>query len=104
MSRVKCVEAVYGVLVGAGLRTDNQCFDDAVFGCVEVSLPGSAYQEPTTWVADMDDTRTEVEVILDFIEWAAASGCQEPISNVLARAVAAGRKGWYHEDGVSPAA
>lgn len=99
-NRMKCVEAVYDALVGAGLDVEHESFDDAVMACVDCALPGARFEEPSSWIADMDDTRDEVEVILDLIEWSRASGSREPISDVLARAVEAGRRGWYGENGV----
>lgn len=104
MRRMRCVEAIFDVLVGAGLNEEHSCFDDAVWACVDCCLPAAAVSEPVESIANRDEERDEIEIALDLIEWAKESGCKEPISDVLQRAIYAGRKGWYGEDGVSATA
>ena len=104
MKRMRTVEAVFDVLVGAGLNEEHSCFDDAVWACVDCALPGAAVSDPAESIAQRDEERDEVEIVLDLVEWAKASGCKEPISDVLERAIWAGRKAWLGENGVSATA
>lgn len=93
--KLRTIEAIYDVLVGAGLKRDHAAFDDAVYGCLDMVLGTiSEAKEPVEAVAHWDESRSVEEVSLDFIEWAAASGCQQPISNVLAQACRQGKEAW----------
>lgn len=93
MSKMKCVEEVCDVLVGAGLREDHACFDDLVYACVELAS-GEASTDVVTFLEEVDPDRNGTAIALDIYTYVRESGSKERPSAIIARAIAAGRVGW----------
>lgn len=95
MSRMACVENIYDALVAAGLNPEHACFDDLVMGCSTAAVdPTAKGKEVVEIIADLDADRDEIMVALDIKEFFTASGCKAFVTDVIAKAVAAGKAGW----------
>ena len=93
MSKMKCVEEVYDVLVEAGLDVEHDCFEDLLFGCVALAT-GEAESDLVTYVEDYDRDRTGAMIASDIYTYVRNCGSKERPSAIIARAVAAGKVGW----------
>lgn len=95
MSKMAVVENIYDALTEAGLKTEHACFDDLVFGCTCLAVdPAYRGKEVLDWIADQDDARDEIQIALDIKEFFRISGCPGFVTDVVAKAVAAGRAAW----------
>lgn len=93
MSRMACVENIYDVLVGEGLRTDHACFDDLVIGCSELVAQDKG-TDIVSVLAEMDEDRDETTIALDIYEYVRNCGSAAKPTAIIAKAVAAGMAGW----------
>lgn len=87
-----CVEAIFDTLAGratAGL--DHECFNDLVMGCFALASGESSEPDVAAWIAAHDKERSELEVYLDICDYFKRFHGSERPSDILARAVEAGR-------------
>ena len=95
MSRMACIENIYDVLVAEGLSADHACFDDLIIGCAAAAVdPVNPGKEVAQIIAELDEDRDEIMIALDIKELFVQSGCKNFVTDVLAKAIAAGKAGW----------
>lgn len=93
MSKMKCVEEVYDVLVGAGLNEEHDSFDDLLYGCVALAA-GEADTDIVSYIESHDPDRTGAMIASDIYTFVRFCGSKERPSAIIARAIAAGKVGW----------
>lgn len=95
MSRMACIENIYDVLVAEGLSADHACFDDLIIGCAAAAVdPVNPGKEVAQIIAELDEERDDITVCLDLKAYFRACGCKSFVTDVIAKAVAAGKAGW----------
>lgn len=95
MSRLVCVENIFDTLVDAGLSPEHASFDDLVLGCTAlVDDPAKQEKDIVSVIADMDESRSDVEIALDLKDYAYACGYKDKVVDLVRQAVAAGKAGW----------
>lgn len=92
MSKMTCMEAIFGVLTErVTMGTEHQCFDDIAMGCFALASGESTEPDVPKWIAAHDKERSELEVCLDICDYFRRyHGTAQP-SAVMARAIAAGK-------------
>ena len=95
MSRMACVENIYDVLAAEGLNAEFSVFDDLIIGCTMAAIdPTAQGKEVVEILAELDEDRDEIMIALDIKELFVQSGCKNFVTDVLAKAIAAGKAGW----------
>lgn len=95
MGRIACVENIYDTLAGAGLRTDHEAFEDLIWGCMRAAIdPAAKGKQVSELIAELDNGRTEEQVVFDLVDYRKQCGCKEHLEQVIEKAVEMGRWGW----------
>lgn len=99
MSKMKCAEAVYDVLVGkVTAALDHDCLEDLVMGCCALASGESNEPDVVAWIAARDKDRSEWEICSDICAYFRYYHGPVKPSEVMAKAIAAGKAAMGKED------
>ena len=92
MSKMQCMEAIFDVLAGRGTAgLDHECFDDLIMGCFALAAGEDSAPDVPAWITARDKGRDELKVCLDICDYFRRYHGDAKPSEVLARAIAAGK-------------
>lgn len=92
MRKMKCAEAVYDALVGkVTAALDHDSLDDLVRACCAIASGESKEPDVVAWIAARDKERSEWEICSDICAYFRYYHGPVKPSEVIAKAIAAGR-------------